>query len=237
MLMGVVDTMMLGHLSAEALAAGGLGHIVTTTFMLFGYGLLSALDPLVAQAHGAGDTGGDRRPPPARPGAGGGGDRAVRPPAARRRALPARHRPAGRGEPRRGGLHARHPLGSPPLLPLRRPAADAAGDERRPPGGGGDRARQPGEPGLQLDPDLRPPGDAGARGAGLGPLDLDRPLGDVPLPAGRGPPPPRPLLAGMADFAAEATALARISPDAPHRPADRRPQHRSSWGSSPWRRC
>ncbi len=56
MLMGVIDTMMLGHLSADALAAGGLGHIVTTTFMLFGYGLLSALDPLIAQAHGAEDT-------------------------------------------------------------------------------------------------------------------------------------------------------------------------------------
>ncbi|HEX4495358.1 MAG TPA: MATE family efflux transporter [Thermoanaerobaculia bacterium] len=55
MLMGVIDTMMLGHLSATALAAGGLGHILTTTCMLFGYGLLSALDPLVAQAHGAGD--------------------------------------------------------------------------------------------------------------------------------------------------------------------------------------
>src|SRR5436305_14458497 len=53
MLMGVIDTMMLGHLSADALAAGGLGHIITTTFMLLGYGLLSALDPLIAQAHGA----------------------------------------------------------------------------------------------------------------------------------------------------------------------------------------
>jgi multidrug resistance protein, MATE family len=55
MLMGVVDTMMLGHLSADALAAGGLGHIVTTTCMLFGYGLLTALDPLISQAHGAED--------------------------------------------------------------------------------------------------------------------------------------------------------------------------------------
>jgi MATE family multidrug resistance protein len=55
MLMGVIDTMMLGHLSAGALAAGGLGHIVTTTCMLFGYGLLTALDPLISQAHGAED--------------------------------------------------------------------------------------------------------------------------------------------------------------------------------------
>jgi len=55
MLMGVVDTMMLGHLSAEALAAGALGHIATIFLLIFGTGALSALDPLVAQAHGADD--------------------------------------------------------------------------------------------------------------------------------------------------------------------------------------
>ncbi|HKI00667.1 MAG TPA: MATE family efflux transporter [Thermoanaerobaculia bacterium] len=55
MLMGVVDTMMLGHLSARALAAGALGHIVTISCMMLGYGLLSALDPLVSQAYGARD--------------------------------------------------------------------------------------------------------------------------------------------------------------------------------------
>ncbi len=55
MLMGVVDTMMLGHLSAQALAAGALGHIVTITCLMVGYGFLSALDPLIAQAYGAGD--------------------------------------------------------------------------------------------------------------------------------------------------------------------------------------
>ncbi len=55
MLMGVVDTMMLGHLSAQALAAGALGHIVTYTGLMMGYGFLSALDPLVSQAYGAGD--------------------------------------------------------------------------------------------------------------------------------------------------------------------------------------
>lgn len=56
MLMGVVDTMMLGRLSAQGLAAGALGHIVTVTCLMMGYGFLSALDPLVAQAYGAGDT-------------------------------------------------------------------------------------------------------------------------------------------------------------------------------------
>ncbi|HEV8579054.1 MAG TPA: MATE family efflux transporter [Thermoanaerobaculia bacterium] len=55
MLMGVVDTIMLGHLSAGALAAGALGHMVTITLLMMGYGVLSALDPLVSQAHGAGD--------------------------------------------------------------------------------------------------------------------------------------------------------------------------------------
>jgi MATE family multidrug resistance protein len=56
MLMGVIDTMMLGHVSAEALAAGALGNIVTVLLLIFGGGVLSALDPLVAQADGAGDT-------------------------------------------------------------------------------------------------------------------------------------------------------------------------------------
>ena len=55
MLMGVIDTMMLGHLSPQALAAGALGHIVTLVGMMMGYGILSALDPLVSQAYGAGD--------------------------------------------------------------------------------------------------------------------------------------------------------------------------------------
>jgi MATE family, multidrug efflux pump len=55
MLMGAVDTMMLGHLSAEALAAGALGNILTYCPMILGYGILAALDPLVAQAHGAED--------------------------------------------------------------------------------------------------------------------------------------------------------------------------------------
>jgi MATE family multidrug resistance protein len=55
MLMGTVDTMMLGHLSAVALAAGALGNIFTYCLLNFGYGILSALDPLVSQAHGAED--------------------------------------------------------------------------------------------------------------------------------------------------------------------------------------
>ncbi|HEX3126639.1 MAG TPA: MATE family efflux transporter [Thermoanaerobaculia bacterium] len=53
MLMGVVDTIMLGHLSAEALAAGALGHSTNITLLMFGLGTLAALDPLISQAYGA----------------------------------------------------------------------------------------------------------------------------------------------------------------------------------------
>jgi MATE family multidrug resistance protein len=55
MLMGVVDTMMLGHYSPQALAAAGVGHIFCAVVQMLGYGVLSALDPLLSQAHGAGD--------------------------------------------------------------------------------------------------------------------------------------------------------------------------------------
>ena len=55
MLMGVVDTLMLGWVSAQALAAGALGHICTASLLMLGAGILAALDPLVAQAYGAGD--------------------------------------------------------------------------------------------------------------------------------------------------------------------------------------
>lgn len=56
MLMGVVDTMVVGRLSADALAAVALGNLIVLSVAAFGMGLLMALDPLVAQAVGAGDT-------------------------------------------------------------------------------------------------------------------------------------------------------------------------------------
>ena len=55
MLMGTVDTMMLGRYSATALAAGGLGHAAYFGLFVFFMGLLFGLDPLVAQAVGAKD--------------------------------------------------------------------------------------------------------------------------------------------------------------------------------------
>jgi MATE family, multidrug efflux pump len=55
MLMGVVDTMMVGHLSANALAAVALGNLYFWTISVVGMGTLFALDPIVAQAVGAHD--------------------------------------------------------------------------------------------------------------------------------------------------------------------------------------
>ena len=55
MLLGVVDTMVVGHLSSQALAAVALGHVTVIAVSSFGMGLLLALDPLVSQAVGAGD--------------------------------------------------------------------------------------------------------------------------------------------------------------------------------------
>lgn len=53
--MGVVDTMMVGRLSAAALAAVALGNLYFMAQAIFGQGLLMALDPVVAQAVGAKD--------------------------------------------------------------------------------------------------------------------------------------------------------------------------------------
>jgi MATE family multidrug resistance protein len=55
MLMGVVDTMMIGRVSATALAAVALGHLYFFIIASFGMGTLMALDPIVSQAMGAGD--------------------------------------------------------------------------------------------------------------------------------------------------------------------------------------
>jgi len=61
MLMGVVDTMVVGRVSAVALAAVALGNLATMTISSFGMGVLFALDPLVSQAVGADDRAAIRR--------------------------------------------------------------------------------------------------------------------------------------------------------------------------------
>ena len=53
--MGLVDSAMVGHLSADAMAAVALGNIYSFSLLLFGMGILLALDPLISQAVGAGD--------------------------------------------------------------------------------------------------------------------------------------------------------------------------------------
>lgn len=55
MLMGVVDTLMVGHLSAQALAAVAIGNLYFFGAAIFAQGILHVLDPLVAQAVGAED--------------------------------------------------------------------------------------------------------------------------------------------------------------------------------------
>jgi MATE family multidrug resistance protein len=53
-MMGVADSVMVGHVSATSLAAAGLANVVFNVLMLFGIGVSYAITPLVATADGAG---------------------------------------------------------------------------------------------------------------------------------------------------------------------------------------
>jgi len=55
MLMGVVDSVMVGRVSAAALAGVALGNVYFFAFAIFGVGVVMSLDPVVAQAVGARD--------------------------------------------------------------------------------------------------------------------------------------------------------------------------------------
>lgn len=57
MLLGIVDTAVVGRLGETALAAVGLGNALFFTVSVLGWGWMLALDPLIAQAFGAGETG------------------------------------------------------------------------------------------------------------------------------------------------------------------------------------
>ncbi len=59
--MGVADMIMVGHLGKLELAAVAAGHLWGFTMIMFGRGVLHGLDPIVSQAHGAGDADGSRR--------------------------------------------------------------------------------------------------------------------------------------------------------------------------------
>src|SRR5919197_4786268 len=51
--MGLVDTLMVGRLGADAIGAVGLGSMLFVAVAVFAMGMLLGLDPLVAQAYGA----------------------------------------------------------------------------------------------------------------------------------------------------------------------------------------
>jgi multidrug resistance protein, MATE family len=55
MMMGLVDTMMVGRLGTTELAATALGNSWNWTWMALGLGLVLGIDPLISQAHGRGD--------------------------------------------------------------------------------------------------------------------------------------------------------------------------------------
>ena len=55
MLLGFVDTVMVGRVSVEAIGAVALANVWIFGTLMFANGVLMGLDPVVAQAHGAGD--------------------------------------------------------------------------------------------------------------------------------------------------------------------------------------
>src|SRR5262245_61073231 len=55
MMIGFVDTVMVGRVSVEALGAVALANVWIFGTLFFASGVLMGLDPIVAQAHGAGD--------------------------------------------------------------------------------------------------------------------------------------------------------------------------------------
>src|SRR5437667_7866732 len=55
MTMGVADSIMVGRVSPASLAAVALGNLYFISLAIFGIGVLGALDPVIAQAAGAGD--------------------------------------------------------------------------------------------------------------------------------------------------------------------------------------
>lgn len=54
MLLGTVDTIMVGRVGVDALAAASIGNTWVWSLLFFGQGIVMGIDPLVTQAHGAG---------------------------------------------------------------------------------------------------------------------------------------------------------------------------------------
>lgn len=53
MFMGVVDTVMVGHVGVDSLAASALGHVWLFGTIVLAMGVLQGIDPIVSQGHGA----------------------------------------------------------------------------------------------------------------------------------------------------------------------------------------
>ena len=56
MMLWVVDIVMVGAVGYEELGAASLGRLVVMGTMMFGMGVVLGIDPLITQAHGAGDS-------------------------------------------------------------------------------------------------------------------------------------------------------------------------------------
>ena len=56
MLMGFVDTVLLGHVGVPELAAASIANVWINATLLFAIGVVLGIDPLIAQAHGRGDS-------------------------------------------------------------------------------------------------------------------------------------------------------------------------------------
>ncbi len=54
-MVGVTDSIMVGHVSATSLAASSLGNVIFNLLLLFGIGVSYAITPLIATAEGEGD--------------------------------------------------------------------------------------------------------------------------------------------------------------------------------------
>ena len=53
--MGAIDTLLLGHVGVDELAAAALGNVWEWTWLCLGFGLVLGIEPLISQAHGRGD--------------------------------------------------------------------------------------------------------------------------------------------------------------------------------------
>src|ERR1700688_5188373 len=54
MLMGLVDTLMVGHVGTSSLAAAAFANCLMSVAFVFGIGVLTSVGVLVSRAHGAG---------------------------------------------------------------------------------------------------------------------------------------------------------------------------------------